>query len=371
MRVFGVHGTTSGALGHEACGGPGVREGMTIVRRAALVLGVLLGLFLLAFAATSGPWEVPKTVVDDPSLPSVTIAGVRLHVRTFGDPTRPVVIVLHGGPGHDLRYLLPLSELADEFFVVFYDQRGSGLSERVRDEQLTLEGMYEELDGVIDHFAHGEPVRLVGHSWGAMLASGYLGRHPEKVSHAVLAEPGMLTSEAGRRFMRATNGMRPPLTPEVARLGLVAWLRSLHVPETDTDARADFLNAQLINARFAGHPMENYFCNKDLSTARLEAARPGARVAPALLGTAVDANGDVSVDFVRGVERFRGSVLFLVGACSQVVGEAHQRLHLAHFPGASLRVLPGVGHTMFGEAPGESVAAVRRFFAGASAEVVR
>lgn len=38
-------------------------------------------------------------------------------------------------------------------------------------------------------------------TWGAMLVSGYLGLHPERVSHAVMVEPGMLTPEAARELV--------------------------------------------------------------------------------------------------------------------------------------------------------------------------
>jgi proline iminopeptidase len=251
--------------------------------------------------------------------------------------------------------------------VVFYDQRGSGLSQRVADDRLTLEGLYTELDGVVDRFGRGRPVRLVGHSWGAMLASGYAGRHPEKLSHLVLAEPGMLTSEDARRFVAATNGMRPPLTPEVAWLGARTWLESLHVDGPDADARGDWFVATLTSARFEGHPIAGYFCNRDLGTARMESWRFGARVAPALLRPAGMDGPSPRVDFVSGVERFPGKVLFLAGSCDTVIGPEQQRRHMRHFRAAELVVIQGAGHTLFGEKPEESVAAVRRYFDGAAA----
>jgi proline iminopeptidase len=79
--------------------------------------------------------------------------------------------------------------------VVFFDQRGVGLSPRVNPEEITLESALADLDSIVDYYGDGEQVNLVGHSWGAMLVSAYLGQQPEKVDHAVLAEPGFLTSE--------------------------------------------------------------------------------------------------------------------------------------------------------------------------------
>ncbi|MCC7380945.1 MAG: alpha/beta hydrolase [Deltaproteobacteria bacterium] len=336
---------------------------------ACVVLGVAsLG---LGYAILGDVAEPPRTVVDDPSLPSLEVGGVKLHVEHFGDPARPTVVVIHGGPGNDFRYLLPLRALADEYFVVFYDQRGSGLSERVPDEALALESFYEELDGVVDRFAHGRPVRLLGHSWGAMLASAYLGQHPEKVQAAVLAEPGMLSAETAQLLMDATNEMRPPLGVETAKIVLSAWLRSLHVKGPDADARRDYLMGSIMTADFEGHPTARHFCGQKLSSAHIEGWRYGARVAPVLFAKAKAEDGRFQVDFLRGVERFKGPVLFLAGSCSELVGEAQQRRHMKSFPNAELVVIPDAGHTMFGERPEESMSRVRSFFARANAVAAR
>ncbi len=335
------------------------------LRRLAWAAAALAGLTLVALAAGYAATDAPavlRTVAADPSLPSASVRGVRLHVRTFGDPKNPTVVVLHGGPGNDSRYLLPLSALADRYFVVFYDQRGGGLSERVDDGKLTLDGFYDELDGIVDLYSGGRPVRLVGHSWGAMLASGYLARHPAKVRQAVLAEPGMLTPETAALLMRATNGMRPPMSAGAAWAAAKAWLESLHVRGPDPDARRDYFMGALMKSDIEGHPIAGYFCGRSLRTARLDEWRFGARVAPALLGRARRGDGSWNVDFVNGVDRFRGDVLFLAGTCNELTGEVQQRRHMRSFPKADLVVIPGAGHTMFGEKPEESVAAVRTFF---------
>jgi proline iminopeptidase len=153
--------------------------------------GVLGVLFLLLFLLTTGDYHVPETVSDNPTIPHVTIDGVTFHTQAYGNPQRPVVVVVHGGPGWDFKSLLPLKNLADEFYVVFYDQRGSGLSPRVDPATLSMESYLQDLNSIIDYYARDKKVRLIGHSWGAMLVSAYIGKHPEKVTHAVLAEPGV------------------------------------------------------------------------------------------------------------------------------------------------------------------------------------
>lgn len=338
---------------------PAIRWTLRVLSALAALLAVA---FVAGWIATRGTYDVPRTVTDDPALPAATLNGVRLHVLTFGAPSNPPVIVVHGGPGADSRHLLPLAALADRYYVVFYDQRGSGLSERVSDERLTLDAFYGDLDAVVDRYGGGRPVRIIGHSWGAMLASGYLGLHPEKVAQAVLAEPGMLTSETAKTLMAETNDMTPRASAEVALLGAKTFLQSLHVRGPDADARADFLVGNLMFAAFRGHPTERYYCGGDIRTAVLPIWRAGARAPRTLFAAARDRDGSWRIDFTRGVERFPKKILFLVGGCDTVIGEAMQRRHMTPFPRTELVVIPGAGHTMFGEKPAESLAAVRGYF---------
>lgn len=317
--------------------------------------------FAAVCCATGGP--VLRTVTDDPALPSAVINGVKLHVLTYGDPANPPLIVVHGGPGNDARYLMPLRALSDQYYVVFYDQRGSGLSERVGDEALTLEALYRELGEVIARYGRGQPVRLLGHSWGGMLASGFVGRHPEVVSHLVLAEPGMLTPETAKVVMEATNGMRPKMSLEVLWLGTKAWFASLGIDGPDPDARDDWMMGTLAGADFDGHPTAGYYCGRSLANARIEGWRFGARVAPALFEKAFDEDGRLTIDFITGVDRFPHKVLFVAGSCNTVLGPELQRRHMRHFRDPELVVIEGAGHTMFGEKPEESIGAVRQYLA--------
>ena len=66
------------------------------------------------------------------------INGVDLFVRRFGDPSRPTLVVVHGGPGWDHSYLLAAAELQDIAYVVFLDLRGCGRSTREAELQPNL-----------------------------------------------------------------------------------------------------------------------------------------------------------------------------------------------------------------------------------------
>lgn len=144
---------------------------------------------------------VPKTVDQNSSLPSIRTNGVLLHSEAFGPENGTIIIPLHGGPGGDYRYLLNCKDLTENGYrVVFYDQRGSGLSQRLPKNSYTslgsrvMDSMYDELSAVISHYRKNsnQKVILLGHSWGAILASGYVGKHPNTVQGVILCEPGGL-----------------------------------------------------------------------------------------------------------------------------------------------------------------------------------
>ena len=317
----------------------------------ALVAAVLAGAVALraahAFAA------LPPTLERDPAVPRVELKGYAFHAEAFGAAGKPVLIVLHGGPGADYRYLLGLQALADDHQVVFYDQRGTGLSPRVPAETISLQTFIDDLDAFVDAFGQGRPVHLLGHSWGAMLASAYTGRHPRKVRSLVLAEPGFLDAATQDAFDR--HGLPPP---RVLWGFTTAWLGKWLVPtQGDPYARDDWFLMRVLPLMQAQAQ-----CGGRLPD--MPAWRFGSPNFQATVGRMMEDRAYArQLDLRQGVEAFRGPTLFLAGACNRVTGEAHQRRMLGHFVQARLEVVPDAGHFMFNDQPEASLALVRAFLA--------
>lgn len=344
-------------------------------RKFAVVLSLILGGILVLisgavavlYLTNSGDDGVLATTAGDQSLPFVELDGYRFHAEMFGDAEDPLVIALHGGPGGDYRYILPLKELTEDGYrVLFYDQRGSGLSPRVGAEELTLDRFIADLDLFIDEFSPDAPVAIVGHSWGAMLASAYIGVHPGKVDRLVLAEPGMLDEEHSAIFYEKTGLRETKMTGPMVRLMAAAWAKSLHVGGPDEQARPDFLARALMQSSVEGHPLAGYYPEDDLVNASAEDWRFGSLASSTIPATGMDAEGKLICLASGGAEWIAagGRAIFMAGSENSIIGPEFQQSQMHYYPGAELAVIDGAGHTMIGEKPEESLDVIRKFMEG-------
>jgi proline-specific peptidase len=146
-------------------------------------IAALLALILVSSGCGSEPVTAREGYVD--------AEGGRVWYRVLGARGGAPLILLHGGPGATSHYLEPLARLAEERPVVFYDQLGSGRSDRPDDPTLwRIERFVDELSRVraalgIDEF------HLFGHSWGALLAVEYMATEPRGVLSLILASPAL------------------------------------------------------------------------------------------------------------------------------------------------------------------------------------
>jgi len=321
---------------------------------ALLIIPLLIGiLFVLGYLLSSGQQEVERTVDENPQLPVIEVGGYRFHGETFGNPGKQVVIVVHGGPGWDYRSLLPLSALADDYFVVFYDQRGSGLSPRVERGGLTLESTLEDLDSIVEHFRGNDQVALIGHSWGAMLVTAYLGRHPEKVHKAVLAEPGFLNTDM---FEHSGIHLGPRWEVWFLWFATRTWFESLHISGPDNEASKDYFMGEV-----ASRANPEYYCCGRFPSAADTKWRAGATAMSAIFSSVADAKGRPAFDLTEGLERFKPKVLLMASECNRLIGVKYQQEQMRYFRNVELRIVPRSGHLMFAEQPGISIALVRTY----------
>jgi proline iminopeptidase len=290
---------------------------------------LLLGACTIGDPTAPGALVAP-TVDDDGAIPALDVNDTRLHVEAYGPPDAPVILFLHGGPGGDFRYMLDLADpavpgaLVADHRLVFWDQRGSGLSRRHAEDELSMELYLADLEALVDAISPERPVVLVGHSWGGAYAAWYLARHPERVRGAVLIQAQALTHalyvEAG-----------PAIDTEVLAewLSDPLWQRTIVSPEDH--ARADFL----VSA------MELYRIPRYHNDEIAPQFRPGAIVFRDLAFRWFE---DTNYDFTPGLSEFPRPIRLLAGTDDEILGHEFQQRQLPLFADARLVALTGDGH---------------------------
>lgn len=124
---------------------------------------------------------------------------------------RTPLLVLHGGPGMNHGYLLPLTDLADDRPVIFYDQLDAGASDRVNDPaNWTIARFLQEIDAVRTALGLREVV-VFGNSWGGTLAAAYGATLPDGLLGLVLSSP-LINTET---WLADNAAYRQAFAPEV------------------------------------------------------------------------------------------------------------------------------------------------------------
>lgn len=121
--------------------------------------------------------------------------GCQLHYTSTGTGT-PIVL-LSGGPGLNVAYMLPVAEfLPSGFRSIAFEQRGTGRSrsQAFDSATLTMRTVVEDLEALREQLRQ-ERLFLLGHSWGGMLAMAYAVAHPDRVDQLILVGSGGPTLE--------------------------------------------------------------------------------------------------------------------------------------------------------------------------------
>lgn len=116
----------------------------------------------------------------------VELDGQPFFLRSWGDPSLPPLLMLHGFPEYGGTWADLAPHLAEHFYCIAPDQRGYGQSwapEGVG--HYTLSKLVGDMAALIDML--GAPVTVLGHDWGASVAYGLAMFQPELVGRLIIA----------------------------------------------------------------------------------------------------------------------------------------------------------------------------------------
>ncbi|MGF1536542.1 MAG: alpha/beta fold hydrolase [Elainellaceae cyanobacterium] len=156
-------------------------------------------------------------------------------------PTKPVMVFIHGWGG-SLRYWMTTAQaLTDRFDCLLYDLRGFGRSRLLRPISpdvaalgYELEGYADDLALLLDHLGLGR-VYLNAHSTGASIAVLFLNRYSDRAHRAVLTCSGIFeyVPWAFKLFHQASRGvvaLRPSWLSRIPGVDRLFMTRFLYRP---------------------------------------------------------------------------------------------------------------------------------------------
>ncbi|MEY4765162.1 MAG: hypothetical protein RI907_1835 [Pseudomonadota bacterium] len=155
----------------------------------------------------------------------VTLRGLRHHVLTWGDvsratPEAPLLVMVHGWMDCAASFQFMVDALraqpgwADRPIVAL-DWRGFGLSEVPVGDSYFFADYLGDLDALIDHFAPGQKVDLLGHSMGGNVVMLYAGVRSARLRKLVNLEgfgmPATTPADAPERYLKWLDELQKPV----------------------------------------------------------------------------------------------------------------------------------------------------------------
>ena len=141
------------------------------------------------------------------------IRGLRYHVRTWGRESAPKLFLLHGWMDVSASFQFLVDAFTREWYVIAPDWRGFGLTAWSR-EGYWFPDYYADLDEILRLYASEQPINVVGHSMGGLIACTYGGLRPERIARLVSLEGFGLSrthaEQAPIRIRHWLDGLRQP-----------------------------------------------------------------------------------------------------------------------------------------------------------------
>lgn len=190
----------------------------------------------------------------------ITLRGLRIHVRQWGQPGAPKLFMLHGWMDVSASFQFLVDAFQRDWHVIAMDWRGFGESDYPTRypgaSSYWFPDYVADLEAMLDHYQPEGQVDLVGHSMGANVVCIYAGVRPERVRRVVDLEGFGLTrtrpEQAPGRLARWLDELRegPALKTYDDEAAVAARLQKTN-PRLPDD-RAAFLAAHWSRRSEAG-----------------------------------------------------------------------------------------------------------------------
>jgi proline iminopeptidase len=285
----------------------------------------------------------------------IDVGGAELYVELEGKGV-PLVLI-NGGPGGTHHYFHPWFSRAKKYArVVYYDQRGCGLSDfKPGDKGYSVEQVVEDLEAIRKAFGF-EKWAVLGYSYGGFLAQLYTVLHPENVSGLILlgASPGMRADDGPSRQNEFISEAEKNRMTELRR-------------ELNEYAKTNALPRQ----RIVELSIYNHFLNGDWKRQNFFRPSPDRLAQGALYEWVNDQNFNSVMGQTQGRWDLSGAfegnpipTLVLEGRYDLTWSEKKKDILKGNHPAARMAVFENAAHGIYDEQPDEFFRVLREFIKG-------
>lgn len=319
--------------------------------KSLIKYGLLLGIIvLIGLIFLHKRYDVPKheplNSVKFWTLSTGSNIGYTLLKAPQSNTNSPI-IYLHGGPGGCItkeitNTLRPFSK--EGYDIYLYDQIGSGHSDRLDNiAEYTVKRHIADLEAIVKKM-DAPKVILIGQSWGAMLATSFLVKHPQWIEKIILTGPGpILPMKYNLPLQKAPDSLHliPPIfsnkdgnkKADNMRMKFIRWWASIFEEKWAEDSEVDDFFTHLNSAL-----NRSTVCD----TAFLTEVKGGGGYYAQIM--TLKSFQEV-IDVRTKMKTIQTPMLLMKGQCDNQKW-AFTKEYLDLFPNAKLKVIPNAGHSI-------------------------
>ncbi|MFA0964074.1 alpha/beta hydrolase [Roseivirga sp. BDSF3-8] len=340
-----------------------------LLKWSGLLIGVLLIIFI-AFLIIPEPVDVLPITPRESTRYWDMKEGFRLaYTHLPGDPAGAAPIVfLHGGPGgyvHSsiIETMAEISTLGHDVYL--YDQRGSGLSDRMpRYSDISFDKHLQDLHEVITEKIGARQVILMGQSFGSILIAHYSARYPDHVAGLIFSSPGTLLPHRRVKGQYADLDSLYPAPDTLQFRNPYDFVDDVNLTAAKPKAIVATLGALLLDKKLiSDEQMDQVLNNLAAKFTRGMVCDP-ANVLPEEGGGGLYAylatNQVNQPEIRRALQNVQAPALILQGQCEHIPFSAAYE-YAALYPRSRYEMIENAGHEIWWEEPDKYIGLIREF----------
>jgi len=265
----------------------------------------------------------------------VNASGLSFHYAEWGAATQPPLLCLHGITQTAHSWDEVATDLAADYRVLCFDQRGHGDSDWAPDGDYTRQTQAADRDAITDALGLRQFI-LAGMSMGGINAITFTARHAEKVRALIIVD----------------------VSPEIQVKGVENIRSFIQAPDELDSFEAFVERAHQFNPR---RSLENIRSRLSYNLKQLPSGKWTWKYDKALRSGERSFQASALQNLWDDVRAIRCPTLIIKGGESDILSAESAAKLQAAIPESRLAIVPGAGHSVMGDNPAAFVGAVRPF----------